>query len=153
MPMPEAIQYGPRRAGARRPAFESGCGFDETLRRIDAGIAAADLWVIHVIDPQALVKRADFAMLRARQVLFFHPRFMSKLLAANPEAIVEAPLKFVVVEAPDGRVHVHAPEPREDFARHPGLADLGRELGGLCDPIVDSLAAQRAPSLVACQAM
>jgi uncharacterized protein (DUF302 family) len=102
-------------------------------------IEAANLWVLHEIDPQALLKRGGYRIAAARQVLFFHPRYVARLLGADPSALLEVPLKFVMLELPDGTVALRWSDPAALFARYrsSALENLGRELSDLCDQIVD----------------
>ena len=108
--------------------------FDTVVERVKSEIATAGLWVIAEIDPQMLLRRGGFAIPRTRQILFFHPRYMSRLLTADASAIVEAPLKFVVTERGAGAV-LRWPEPIASFRPHPRLAALAEELGGLASQI------------------
>jgi uncharacterized protein (DUF302 family) len=114
-------------------------GFADTVSALKTGIAAADLWLIAEIDPQKLLETAGYAGPRARQLLFFHPRFMVRLLAANPNGVAEVPLKFVVLEPPSGPIHVLHPAASALFADHPGLGGLGDELSAICAVILDTI--------------
>ena len=106
--------------------------------RLREAIEAAGLWVLHEIDPQALLRRGGYAIGAARQILFFHPDRMASLLAADPSALLEAPLKFAVLELPGGAVVVRWIDPAAAFARYgnPALADLGLDLATACEEIV-----------------
>lgn len=110
----------------------------EVVSRLPQGIEAADLWMLHEIDPQALLRRGGYATGATRQILFFHPRLLARVLAADPTALLEAPLKLAVLELPDGRVLISWLDPAAAFARYhsPALADLGRELASICEEIV-----------------
>lgn len=110
--------------------------FEATLARLKEAIAAEDLWIIHEINPQALLARGGYAMGPARQILFFHPRYVARLLAVDPGALVEAPLKIAILELPDGRVILRHPDPEAAFARYPGLEALGGELGAVVQRIL-----------------
>ncbi len=120
--------------------------FTEVLAWLREGIEAADLWVLHEIDPQALLHRGGYAIGATRQILFFHPRLLARVLAADPTALLEAPLKLAVLELPDGTVLVSWPDPEVAFARYrsPALADLGRELASICEEIVDGIELSKA---------
>jgi hypothetical protein len=103
--------------------------FEAVLETIRIVLREADVWIIHEIDPQMLLKRGGYAIARTRQILFFHPRYMVRLLGADPAALVEAPLKIVVMEDASG-VTVRWPVPGLLFDRygHDELLTLGREL-------------------------
>lgn len=119
--------------------MESGLDFEATLQFLRDAITKAGFWLLAEIDPQMLLNRADIAMPPARQLLFFHPRFMAQLLANNPNGLPEAPLKFAVLTHEDGRVRIHHPDPHSAFAAHAGLAPLGAELARLSSEILSSL--------------
>ncbi len=109
----------------------------DVVARLRKAIEAADFWVLHEIDPQMLLRRGGYAIGAARQILFFHPRLMARLLAADPAALLEAPLKFAILELPGGTVMVRWSDPAAAFARYGSraLADLGRELAAACKEI------------------
>lgn len=120
---PSAMATVPR----HQIVIPSSYGFDETLHRLRDAIAAAELWIIHEIDPQALLKKGGIATVRLRQLLWFHPRYMARLLLTDPGAVPEAPLKFVVSEQAAG-VTVRALNPVLVFSPYPRLFDLAQEL-------------------------
>jgi uncharacterized protein (DUF302 family) len=111
----------------------------DVVARLRARIEAAELWVLHEIDPQALLQRGGYAIAQARQILFFHPRLVVRLLAVDPAALVEAPLKFVVLELAPSETMVRWNDPTIALGRygHPALAALGRELAAACEAIAD----------------
>ena len=110
--------------------------FEETLARLKEAIQAEDLWLIHEIDPQMLLKRGGFAISATRQLLFFHPRYMATLLENDPSALVEAPLKLVIMEMPDNSVVLRHSEVASVFARYAGLETLGVEFSGIYQRIL-----------------
>jgi uncharacterized protein (DUF302 family) len=135
----EPVKYGASRPAAGQRVLTSRFSFAATLERLEAAIVVRELWVVATLDPQLLSRRAGFELLQARQLLFFHPRFVARLFAANPSGLVEVPLKLVVLELPDGSVRVHAPDPKSAFARYDGLGALGDELAPLCSEIVQAV--------------
>ena len=117
----------------------SSLSLDTVVTALRASVEAADLWVLHEIDPQALLRRGGIEVEPARQLLFFHPRFMKRLLDADPAAVLEAPLKFATLT--DGQqTLVRWYDPGYSFGRYhnSGLDILGVELAALCHQIVDS---------------
>ncbi len=120
----------------------------DVVARLREAIEAADLWVLHEIDPQALLERGGYAIRPARQILFFHPPLMARLLAADPAALIEAPLKFAVLDLPDGAVSVRWNDPAAAFARYgnAALTTLGQEFASVCEQIAAvSLGSRAAP--------
>jgi uncharacterized protein (DUF302 family) len=112
--------------------------FGDILDRLRDAVRAEDLWVLHEIDPQAILGRIHYAMGEARQILFFHPRLMARLLEADPSALLEVPLKIAVIVGDAGRVSVRWQDPADSFARYgnAALAALGVELAPLYERIV-----------------
>jgi uncharacterized protein (DUF302 family) len=113
---------------------------DEVAARLKARIEGAGLWVLNEINPQMLLARGGYEIEPARQILFFHPDLMARVLAADPAALVEAPLKFAVIGLPEGGVTVRWQDPAQAFARygHPRLSMLGRELAVQAQGIVNA---------------
>jgi len=144
--MPETLQPTIRYAEPSpvRPfqrAAMSRLSFEETLAQLKAAILAEDLWLIHEIDPCLLAARGGFGILPARQLLFFHPRYLVRLLETDPGALLEAPLKIAVLALPDGTIMVRMPYPVAVFERYPGLSGLGEELGVICERLLATVSA------------
>jgi uncharacterized protein (DUF302 family) len=116
--------------------------FVAALEVIRSVLAERDLWIIHEIDPQMLLARAGYSIARTRQILFFHPRYMVRLLSADPAALPEAPLKIVVVEENE-RVSVRwlVPEALLERYGNTELMDLAHELASTYAAIADRLEA------------
>jgi len=134
---------------ASSPPFQavvtSTLDFDGTLARLKQGIEAADLWLIQEIDPQMLLRRGGYLIAPARQLLFFHPRYVVRLLAADPAAVVEIPLKLVVLQMPDGSVTVRHADVRSQLDRYPGMHALADELAAISARLLASVAPPIAP--------
>jgi uncharacterized protein (DUF302 family) len=137
-----SILYGPHApAPASQRVLWSSLPFEATLARLRDGLQAADLWLIQEIDPQKLAARDGWAILPTRQLLFFHPRYLTRLLEADPNAIMEVPLKVVVMQLPEGQVIVRHPDLESVFSSYPKLRSLGAELAGLVSSLVGGLSA------------
>lgn len=128
-------------AASFQRALSSALPVEEIVTRLKERILAADLWVLHEINPQMLLHRGGYDIGPARQILFFHPRLMSRLLAADSAALLEAPLKFAVIGLREGRTELRWLDPGKAFARYgsPALAALGDELAGICESIAAGL--------------
>ncbi|MGO9400738.1 MAG: DUF302 domain-containing protein [Xanthobacteraceae bacterium] len=124
-------------AGSFQRSLTCSLSVADAVARLHRAIEAADFWVLHEIDPRALLLRGGYAIGPARQILFFHPRFMVRLLAADPAALLEAPLKFGVIELSAGNVMLRWADPAAAFARYGNraLTELGQELAAACDTI------------------
>jgi uncharacterized protein (DUF302 family) len=114
---------------------------EEVLSRLRSAIEAADFWNLHEIDSQALLSHEGYAIAPARQLLFFHPRYVVRILTADPAALLEVPLKFIILELPEGDVTIRWADPLASFARYRNLEleEIGRELSEACDGIVGAL--------------
>ncbi len=136
-------------ATASSPPFQavvtSTLDFEGTLARLKQGIEAADLWLIQEIDPRMLLRRGGYLIAPARQLLFFHPRYVVRLLAADPAAVVEIPLKLVVLQMPDGSVTVRHADVRAQLDRYPGMQALADELATISARLLASVAPPIAP--------
>ena len=131
------ITYG---SPSSEPSFQhinlSAFSFEVTVNRLKNAIEAESLWLLHKIDPQILLKRGGFEIFATRQLLFFHPRYMKRLLAIDPNALIEAPLKFVVMQMPDGLVTVRYTKVEIQFNRYSGFEELTEELANICERLV-----------------
>jgi uncharacterized protein (DUF302 family) len=58
----------------------------DIVARLRTTIKAAGLWVLHEINPQMLLARGGVEIGAARQIPFFHPAIMARLLAAESSA-------------------------------------------------------------------
>lgn len=120
----------------------------EVVAQLRSAIEAAGLWVLHEIDPQALLHKGGYEIPGARQILFFHPKLMVRLLKADSAAILEVPLKFALLEEA-GAVRLRWLDPEPAFAKYQndGLADLGNELASTCIAIAEMIK----PSILSAQ--
>lgn len=136
-----AVIYGSdeRVEPGRQVVHVSRLGFNETIAALEAAVAAEELWVVARLDPQMLLAKGGYQILPARQLLYFHPRYMARLLTINPAAIIEAPLKLVVLAAADGAVTVRHPDIGAAFAAYEGMQALAGELGDITTRIVASI--------------
>ena len=80
--------------------------------------------------------RAGLAIRPTRQLLFFHPRYMQRLLQADSRALLEVPLKIIVMADASDRVILRGTELRDAFSRYPGMRQLAEDLATLCQEIV-----------------
>jgi uncharacterized protein (DUF302 family) len=113
--------------------------FDQTLDRLKQSIQAENLLLIHEINTQQIVKTAGIEINGLRQLLFFHPRYMKVVLDHNPAAVVEAPLKFAVVEDDHQAVVVRYADPEYLFNGYAGLEALRNELSVLVSKILAAI--------------
>jgi uncharacterized protein (DUF302 family) len=114
---------------------------DDAVALLRNAIEAEGVWVLHEINPQMLLARGGYAIDAARQILFFHPDLMARLLTADSAALIEAPLKFALTQAGAGQVMIRWSDAAAAFARYGNedLAQLGRDLVALTDRILADL--------------
>jgi uncharacterized protein (DUF302 family) len=114
--------------------------FDTTITRLTSAIEAAGLWQIAQIDPHLLLSRAGYVIPKTRQLLFFHPDYMARLLAADARALPEVPLKVVVVAIDDSSILLRGSRIDLTLARYDALGALGAELAALVQKISRAVA-------------
>ena len=98
------ISYGKNGPVAFQHHSFSTLEFADLRKRLATSIEAAGLWVLQEVDAHALLQRDAYVIGGAVQILAVHPRFMARLLAADPAALLAAPLKFALLALPDGTV-------------------------------------------------
>ncbi len=136
---------GPAAAQEMRPppdfqvTARSAYGFDETLARLRQAIEEENLMVVHEINPQQMLRMVGVRSGGMRQIMFFHPRYMKRIIESNRHAAIEPPLKLAVMETPDGGVMMRYIKPAYVFGRYGGLGELGSELEALVERIVASV--------------
>lgn len=81
-------------------------GFDETLQRLRADIAAKGIRFFDAIDQAELGAGANLPIRRSTLLLFGNPPLGVQFLQANPLAGLDWPVRMLVTEAQDGRVSV-----------------------------------------------
>jgi uncharacterized protein (DUF302 family) len=144
----QKLTYGSNESLEEQLLVWSVLDFDRTVERLKLRLHEQDLWLIHEIDPKMLLKRGGYEILATRQLLFFHPRYMSKLLSTTLSAIVDAPLKLVIMQLPSeiegkaGVVCVRCADPRALFSRYPGLEEMGKELFEQCVRLLNVIAVE-----------
>ncbi len=133
----KTVDYGHASVPGTQRVCTSAFDVERSVERIKAALEASELWLIAEIDPQAILGRAGLDVRPARQLLFFHPRYMRRILVADPAAVIEAPLEVAVLELGDGTVSGRYAEPSDTIGRYEGLEQLGSELGALLPEIVE----------------
>ena len=83
---------------------KSDYGFDETIARLKADIAAKGIRFFNEIDQAALGAGANLLIRRSTLILFGNPPLGVQFLQANPLAGLDWPVRMLVTEDDDGRV-------------------------------------------------
>ena len=112
--------------------------FDDVLSSLETEIDRAGLRLLQQIDVQQALANAGRSVGGFRLLFFFHPALVIRVISADVAAMVEAPLKLVVAENPDGTVMLRMFEPATAFGRYDNaaLAELGTELSATVRRIV-----------------
>jgi uncharacterized protein (DUF302 family) len=136
-PDKDPVVYGTPTAPTFQRSITTRLSYAEVLTRLRKSIEAADVWVLAEVDAQMLLAKDGYRIGSARQILCFHPRYMARLLAADPAALLEAPLKFAVMELPDATIAVRWYDPTVAYARYQNaaLTALAEDLARLCQDI------------------
>jgi uncharacterized protein (DUF302 family) len=128
--------------GAETASFQSSHlstrSFEEVLTSLRKEIEGAGLRVLNEIDPQKAVQGIGRSMGGLRLIFFFHPNLVVRVLETDWAAMVEAPLKLVVTELPEGTVSIRMADPIASFGRYgnSALASFGKELAETCQRII-----------------
>lgn len=113
--------------------------FNETVDILKGAIEEQNLMVIHVIDGQKMMRMAGKDVNGMKQIFYFHPKYMRRVIEANNEAAIQIPLKFIVMEKPDGKVVVRYFLPSKVLANYKGEETIAKELDGLVNKIIKEL--------------
>ena len=117
----------------------SAYSFSETLELLKGAIESQNLMVIHEVDAQKMLRMAGKEVKGMRQIFFFHPNYMRKVMEANSEAVIQIPLKMIVMESPDGKAMVRYWAPSTALKSYSGTEAIAKELDGLVEKITGEL--------------
>lgn len=85
---------------------KSAYGFDETITRVKADIAAKGIKFFDEIDQSQLGAGANIALRPSKLLLFGNPPLGVQFLTANPYAGLDWPVRMLVVQDANGQVWV-----------------------------------------------
>lgn len=134
------VTYHPSSSPSFQLRVTSRFHFERTLDVLREGIAAKDMWVVHEINPQMLLEKGGYGIHPARQLLYFHPRYVEQILTTDPTALVEIPLKLVVLQDADGEVTVRFNSVHSLLGRYEGLTGMANELTAISVDLLESVA-------------
>lgn len=112
--------------------------FEETVASLKQAIEGENLMVIHVIDGQKMMRMAGKQIGPMNQIIFFHPRYMRQVWEANPQAGIQIPLKFIVMERPDQKVVIRYLKPSVLLGKYKGVEAIASELDEVVSRIVEA---------------
>jgi uncharacterized protein (DUF302 family) len=108
----------------------SGHSVDETVRRIEAAIAAKGMQVFAIIDHSGEAQKVGLTMRPTKVVIFGGPKGGTPLMVAAPSLAIDLPLKALVSEDAEGKVWVTYNSPEYLQERHGVPADLIKNIAG-----------------------
>lgn len=117
----------------------SAYGFNDTVELLMVAIEEQNLMVLKTINAQQMLKMVNMQVPGMKQLLFFHPRYMKKIMQANPMGSIEPPLKIAIMERPDGKVVVKYIKPSYLLGKYEGLSDIGIELDDILAAIASAV--------------
>ncbi|MFC5431916.1 DUF302 domain-containing protein [Paraburkholderia denitrificans] len=86
--------------------FVSAFDVDTTLAKLKTALTTAGAVVFADVDQRAAAAQVGLQLRRTRLVLFGNPKAGTPVMAANPHAALELPLRLVVWEDDARRTHV-----------------------------------------------
>jgi len=113
--------------------------FGETLNVLRSAILSEEMLILHEIDTQKIVTGYGVPAHPITQLLFFHPRFIARILDADARAVIQAPLKLVVQEEATGVATVDWIKAPYSFAAYKDLQEVGEELEQIVERIAGRL--------------
>jgi len=117
----------------------SSYGFDDTVDLLKGAIEEENLMVIYEVNAQQMLRMVGMQTKGMKQILFFHPRYMKRIIETNRNGAIVPPLKIAVMEMPNGKVMVRYAKPTYLFAPFDGLGEVAQELEELVAKIVDNV--------------
>lgn len=109
--------------------------FSETVDLLKGAIEQQNLMVIHEVDGQKMLQMAGKKVGGMKQLFFFHPSYMAKVLESNEMAGIAIPLKIIAMEK-DGKVMVRYFLPSETLKPYKGTEAIAKELDGKVAKII-----------------
>ena len=113
--------------------------FDETVDILKGAIEEQNLMVIAVVDAQKMLRMAGKDVKGMKQIFYFHPKFMKRVMEANNWATIQIPLKFIVMERPDNKVVVRYFLSSKLLYSYEGEEDIAKELDSLINKIINEI--------------
>lgn len=113
--------------------------FEQVLTAARKAIVNNGFLLLQEINPQAVLASHQIIIGPIRQLLFFHPAYMQQILQADPDAVIEAPLKLVLREVNDHTTAVTYSNPVLQLQGYSGLETLGSELSQRVTALLEEL--------------
>jgi len=113
--------------------------FEETVSTLKGAIEGENLMVIKVVDAQKMLRMAGKKVKGMKQIFYFHPKYMKKVMEANKMAVIQIPLKIIVMEKPDGKVVIRYFKPSTLLNQYKGEENISAELNSIVNKIASSV--------------
>lgn len=133
-----AAAQGPPAADGEIVTITSNASFDSTLARLERSAVAKGLTIALKLDHAAAARRAGLSLGPTTLVIAGNPAAGTPLMQTDQTIGVELPLRFLVWQGEDGRVHVSYDPIRAIAGRHriTGRDELLRRMTGAIESIV-----------------
>jgi uncharacterized protein (DUF302 family) len=105
--------------------------FDETVERLKKVLHAKGITLFADVDHSGEAQKAGFEMPPTRLLIFGNPAAGTPLMLAEPTVAIDLPLKILVAEDADGRVHLSWNDPAYLQARHGFPAELNKNVAAV----------------------
>jgi uncharacterized protein (DUF302 family) len=102
--------------------------FSIVLSDVKRNILSNDFLLIHEINTKQILAAHHIIIPELRQLFFFHPRYMKEILASDPLAVNEVPLKIVIREIERDKTSISFPNPVVNLDDYKVNPDMAREL-------------------------
>lgn len=116
----------------------SNYSFNDTVTLLKRAIEQQNLMVINELDGQRMLRMVGVNIGGMKQIFFFHPQYMAKVLEANQMAGIQIPLKFIVMER-NGNAAIRYFEPSVLLESYEGVEEVAEELDELVNNIISEV--------------
>ncbi len=104
--------------------------FEQVLTAIRNNIVSNGFLLLHEINTQEILANHGIKINQLRQLLYFHPSYMTDVLKSDPLAVNEVPLKIVIREIENCKISISFPNPTINFSDYDCDKEIGLELLG-----------------------
>ncbi|USD25101.1 DUF302 domain-containing protein [Flagellimonas marinaquae] len=99
--------------------------FGQVYKTLKQRITEQGFLLLHEIDTQAIVAKHGVSIAPLRQLLFFHPKYIAEIMANDPLAINDIPLKLVLHQLDETTTQLSFKNPvhsLQDYGLKPEMA-------------------------------
>lgn len=99
--------------------------FGQVYKTLKQRITEQGFLLLHEIDTQAIVAKHGVRIAPLRQLLFFHPKYIAEIMANDPLAINDIPLKLVLHQLDETTTQLSFKNPvhsLQDYGLKPEMA-------------------------------